>query len=192
MGLTLLGSEFLYVDISPSQPRYANATTRSSVFVINWVSTAAILLGIAALAVVTRRRLRRFGRGAARAPAAVPGAGALAPLQPRPVAAAGPLPAVVQEPLPPKESPHRLVLLWYRRIVSLVQRILQVAFAANETPREFLRKVAPHLGPARSFFSDLTLSAERTLYSGRHPSEAEAEDAVRISHEIEGKLRNPA
>ncbi|MCD5412899.1 MAG: hypothetical protein LR006_02125, partial [Dehalococcoidia bacterium] len=60
MGLELIGSQSLRVQVIPREPWHSAEISTESLFVVNWVNSGGILLGLLALGILAQSRARRF------------------------------------------------------------------------------------------------------------------------------------
>jgi hypothetical protein len=82
----------------------------------------------------------------------------------------------------------RELLEAYVKAVKKIQQATSEPFAPNMTLREFLKKTQPKLARFFEPFSELTLMAERSLYSPFVPQTEDNEKAKRLAVEIEEEL----
>jgi hypothetical protein len=82
------------------------------------------------------------------------------------------------------EGTKRRVVEAYVQALQAVQRATAVSFVPQMTLREFLQETRPRLNGAADSFDDLTLMAERTLYSLYTPSENDATKAEDLTLNI--------
>ncbi|HAZ31928.1 MAG TPA: hypothetical protein DCY61_04445 [Dehalococcoidia bacterium] len=176
MGLELIGSQDLEVRVIPQEPWHSAAISTESLFVVNWVNSGGILLGLLALGILAQRRARRFALPRHKEERSL--------LPPRPVEQPGPAAIASADALPAGEPGSRMVG-WYRRVVKLLLQVFHLVFGPSQTLREFLREVSPRLGPAAGFFEELTRLVERAIYSPRKPTDEEAQRGEEISRQVE-------
>ncbi len=184
MGLELIGSQVLEVRVIPQEPWHSPTISTASLFVVNWVNSGGIVLGLLALGILAQRRARRFGlprwrkegQSRVQSPESRVGAGDSRLQTPDSRLSAEALPA---------GEPGSRIVGWYRRVVRLLLQVFHLVFSPSQTPREFLREVSPRLGPAAGFFEELTRLVERVLYSSRKPTDEEAGRGEEISREVE-------
>ena len=60
MGLELIGSQSLRVQVIPREPWHSAEISTESLFVVNWVNSGGIVLGLLALGILAQSRARRF------------------------------------------------------------------------------------------------------------------------------------
>jgi len=177
-GPELLGSQTVKVAVAPAEPWHSTASATGNIIVVNWLNLAGIIGLMAVLGVALRRRLGGFvlNRPRFAGHRAVP---------PVPTA----VPAIIVEGTKNavEHPPHRLVV-WYRRTVAIIQRVIGVVFGPQQTMREYLAAVLPRLGPAGSMFAELTYKVERLLYSSWEPTDEESSRLDRITRQLEGHL----
>jgi hypothetical protein len=176
MGLELIGSQGLRVQVIPEEPWHSAVAATESLFVVNWVNSGGILLGLVVLGVLAQRRARRFGLPRYREERSL--------LPPRPVEEPRPTAVAAIDALPAGEPRSRIVG-WYRRVVKLLLQLFHLVFGPSQTFREFSREVSPRLGPVAGFFEELTRLVERALYSPRNPTDEEAQHSEEIARRVE-------
>ncbi|MCL0073697.1 DUF4129 domain-containing protein [Dehalococcoidia bacterium] len=184
MGLELIGSQSLRVQVIPREPWHSAEISTESLFVVNWVNSGGILLGLLALGILAQSRARRFalprrrkdGQSGVQSPESRVGAGDFRLQTPDSRLSPDALPA---------GEPGSRIVGWYRRVVRLLLQVFHLVFSPSQTLREFLREVSPRLGPAAGFFEELTRLVERALYSPRKPTEEEAGRGEEISRQVE-------
>ncbi len=81
------------------------------------------------------------------------------------------------------------VLEAYVKALRAVESMTGSVLVANMTLREFLYEVEPKLGDAVSPFSELTVLAEKTLYSLHAPEAQDVSKAEEYANEI-GRMLN--
>ncbi|MCL0084383.1 DUF4129 domain-containing protein, partial [Dehalococcoidia bacterium] len=184
MGLELIGSQSLRVQVIPREPWHSAEISTESLFVVNWVNSGGILLGLLALGILAQSRARRFalprrrkdGQSGVQRQESRVGAGDFRLQTPDFRLSPDALPA---------GEPGSRIVGWYRRVVRLLLQVFHLVFSPSQTLREFLREVSPRLGPAAGFFEELTRLVERALYSPRKPTEEEAGWGEEISRQVE-------
>ncbi|MCL0078949.1 DUF4129 domain-containing protein, partial [Dehalococcoidia bacterium] len=184
IGLELIGSQSLRVQVISREPWHSAAISTESLFVVNWVNSGGILLGLLALGILVQRRARRFelprrrkdGQSRLQTPDSR--------LQTPDSRLQAPDFRLSADALPAGEPGSRIVG-WYRRVVRLLLQVFHLVFSPSQTLREFLREVSPRLGPAAGFFEELTRLVERALYSPRKPTDEEAQRGEEISRQVE-------
>ncbi|MCL0092177.1 DUF4129 domain-containing protein [Dehalococcoidia bacterium] len=184
MGLELIGSQSLRVQVIPREPWHSAEISTESLFVVNWVNSGGILLGLLALGILAQSRARRFALPRRRKDGQ---SGVQTPdsrLQTPDSRLQTPDFRLSPDALPAGEPGSRIVG-WYRRVVRLLLQVFHLVFSPSQTLREFLREVSPRLGPAAGFFEELTRLVERALYSPRKPTEEEAGRGEEISRQVE-------
>ena len=184
MGLELIGSQSLRVQVIPREPWHSAEISTESLFVVNWVNSGGIVLGLLALGILAQSRARRFAlprrRKDGQSRLQTPDFRLQTP-DPR---LQTPDFRLSADALPAGEPGSRIVG-WYRRVVRLLLQVFHLVFSPSQTLREFHREVSPQLGPAAGFFEELTRLVERALYSPRKPTEEEAGRGEEISRQVE-------
>ncbi|MCL0057412.1 DUF4129 domain-containing protein, partial [Dehalococcoidia bacterium] len=191
MGLELIGSQSLRVQVIPREPWHSAEISTESLFVVNWVNSGGILLGLLALGILAQSRARRFalprrrkdGQSRLQTPDSRLQTSDFR-LQTPDSRLQTPDFRLSADALPAGEPGSRIVG-WYRRVVRLLLQVFHLVFSPSQTLREFLREVSPRLGPAAGFFEELTRLVERALYSPRKPTEEESQRGEEISRQVE-------
>jgi hypothetical protein len=176
MSLELIGSQSLRVQVIPQEPWHSAVASTESLFVVNWVNSGGVLLGLLVLGILVQRRARRFALPRYREERPL--------LPPRPVEEPGLAAVASADALPAGEARSRIVG-WYRRVVKLLLQLFHLVFGPSQTLREFSQEVSPRLGPVAGFFEELTRVVERAVYSSHNPTDEEAERGEEISRQVE-------
>jgi hypothetical protein len=180
MGLELIGSQSLRVQVIPQEPWHSAVVSTESLFVVNWANSGGILLGLMVLGMLAQRRARRFAPPRGREKRSL--------IPPRLVEEPEPTAVAAIDALPAGEPRSRIVG-WYRRIVKLLLQLFHLVFGPSQTLREFSREVSPRLGPVAGFFEELTRVVERAVYSSHNPTDEEAERGEEISRQVERRVK---
>jgi len=93
------------------------------------------------------------------------------------------------EPAPRPEDARGRVLEAYLRVVEKIVEVTGILMAPYMTLREFLSAVRPNLKDAVDYFADLTLLAERVLYSPYFPEEDQVSKAEGSTERIMKSLK---
>jgi hypothetical protein len=180
MGLEIIGSQSLRVQVIPQEPWHSAVASTESLFVVNWVNSGGILLGLLALGMLAQRKARRFAPPQGREERSL--------LPPRPVEEPVPAASASEDALPAGEPRSRIVG-WYRRVVKLLLQLFHLVFGPSQTLREFSRELSPRLGPVAGFFEELTRLVERAVYSSHNPTDEEAKHSEEISRQVERRVK---
>ncbi len=188
MGFSLIGSQNLAIQVLPQEPWHATLTTTRNIVIINTVNCGGILILLVFLGIYLPGRLRRrIGayslRRARPAVAAQP--------EPTPVYSESVLtPALPEEGIETSKEPRNRIFSWYRLVVRLIQGITKVLLKPQQTLREFSGETNQSLGPLAKYFTELTKTVERLLYSPYRPTKRDAERSKELSHNIEEGLKD--
>ena len=188
MGFSLIGSQNLAIQVIPQEPWHATLTTTRNIVIINTVNCGGILILLVFLGIYLPGRLRRrIGayslRRARPAVAAQP--------EPTPVYSESVLtPALPEENIETSKEPRNRIFSWYRLVVRLIQGITKVLLKPQQTLREFSGETSQSLGPLAKYFTELTKTVERLLYSPYRPTKRDAERSKELSHNIEEGLKD--
>ncbi|MFC2051623.1 hypothetical protein ACFLT4_02715 [Chloroflexota bacterium] len=188
MGVGLIGSEDLIIQVLPQQPWDAPLNSTSSILMVNIINIGGILailiiLGIylpsmlrGRLGVYTRRRVR---------PEMQTAPPELTPVYSERVTAL----TVTEESKEILGEPRGIIFYWYRLIVRYLQGITKVLLGPQQTLREFARGTSGLLGSASKYFVELTTMVEKLLYSQYKPLENDVENSKRLSNTIEEETK---
>jgi hypothetical protein len=176
-GFWLLGSQPLSVGVFPSQPWCSPVLVSGKIILLNAVTCGGLLIMLVALVLLMRRKFR-----------AEPNVKRLVDVVDVAPPVLSPFASLDTAPVPSvklDDSPRGKILKYYLWSAKLIQNVTRVFVKPQQTLREFFREVEPLLGPAAGFFRQLTVLAERTLYSRYQPTESDIESGERLSHNIE-------
>ncbi len=186
MGLSLIGSQNLVIQVLPQEPWHAPLITTSTVMMVNMVNGVVILAMIIFLGIYLPGRLRRR-LGAYPIRQLEPVVPITRP-QPTPAySESTTVPASIKESAEGSGQPRSKIFYWYRFVVRLVQEITEALLKPQQTLREFAQSNSRVLGPAAQYLIELTKMVERLLYSQYTPSEKEAENSRQLYHKIKGE-----
>ena len=189
MGFSLIGSQNLAIQVIPQEPWHATLTTTRNIVIINTVNCGGILILLVFLGIYLPGRLRRR-IGAYSLRRARPAVAAAQP-EPTPVYSESVLtPALPEEGIETSKEPRNRIFSWYRLVVRLIQGITKVLMKPQQTLREFSGETSRLLGPAAKYFTELTKTVERLLYSPYRPTKRDAERSKELSHNIEEGLKD--
>ena len=189
MGFSLIGSQNLAIQVIPQEPWHATLTTTRNIVIINTVNCGGILILLVFLGIYLPGRLRRR-IGAYSLRRARPAVATAQP-EPTPVYSESVLtPALPKEGIETSKEPRNRIFSWYRLVVRLIQGITKVLMKPQQTLREFSGETSRLLGPAAKYFTELTKTVERLLYSPYRPTKRDAERSKELSHNIEEGLKD--
>jgi hypothetical protein len=183
MGLSLLGTQGISVQVQPQEPWNAPLTSTKNIFLINYVTLVLILIVLVVLAVYLPRRFKKWFAVQPGKRARLPG---LALPSQLPVYQTNP-----QLPLKPQKSPEKPVetdnsiFYWYRVALKLVQNITKVMLKPHQTLREYGKEANPALGPVGKYFMELTYLIEKRLYGKRQPDINDVQKSQELALEIQ-------
>ncbi|NLF87824.1 hypothetical protein GX563_03265 [Candidatus Bathyarchaeota archaeon] len=173
------GNQKLTVVVVPNEPWQASAQQTTDIFVLNSVS-----LGIAvacSLSVVLVMYFRLAGHSRKRGQKAVEAASTFAVPTEEITAQTNQGSTVYKMKF---EGLRGRVLKAYAEALNLVQSVTGEGLMPNMTFREFLQLTKAKLGEAADSFLELTLLAEKSLYSQTDPVESEAEKAEDLANKL--------
>jgi hypothetical protein len=176
-----VGEQTLKVAAQPTQPWQAIATKNSSVFVLNSVSTGLTLaVSLSVVFIMYFRFAKTRPKRTVETdqiPIAAPAITKEAPVT---------LPtAIVERNL---EGFSRRVLKAYIGALAVAQSATGSAATPTMTLREYQQTVGLKLGEAQSPFTELTVLAEKALYSAHPTEKADSERAEELASTIRRKL----
>jgi hypothetical protein len=188
----LIGSQKVTVQVYPEEPWNYPVNITRSIFMMNIICCAAVLVLVvlAAIYVPARMRSRLGGRVIRRRPAGV-----------RPLKENAPTGATtgVKMSVPDgnissfepntDETVRNRILRRYRLLVILIEKMASVVLKPNQTLREFAQDNAAVLGPLSKYFIEFTREVERVLYSPYRPSESDEKNSEKLAGSLEEGLK---
>jgi len=177
-----VGFQELRVTVEPAEPWHASVHAKASVFILNPANIGLASAAFISLGAVLYTRLSRFkpkeeGAEISR----------IVPLLEKPVTVALPLKPEVRF-----EGVKGRVLDAYAKAVKTIEWMTEISMKPHITLREFLWETQPKLDGAVDSFTDLTMLAERTLYSSYVPEMKEAVKAEGLTVRVERVLKGGA
>jgi hypothetical protein len=173
---SLLGTQSIVIHVSPQEPWYTTLNSSFNIFIVNALNCGILLVVLIILVVVLPiLLLKRLGyKKSHRKQVAAPILPASTPAKTESIA-----------PVTPEldGGSKNGVLYWYRKVLELMQRIVQAALLPSETLREFANKYAQKMGPARIYFMGLTTLVEKIIY-GKYQSTPEDEEKSQKAYTI--------
>ena len=188
MGLGVIGSQSMVIQILPQEPWHAPLNTTRSVLMVNVVNGGAFIAILLFLGIYLPRRLkRRLGAYTRRRvrpemPTAPP---ELAPAYSERVTAI----TVTEESKGIVGEPRDRIFYWYRLVAKLLQGITKTLLKPQQTLREFAEESSRVLEPAAKYFIALTKMVEKLLYSQYSPKEADVDNSKQLSYKIEEETK---
>lgn len=187
MGLGLIGSQDLVIQVIPREPWHATLATTRPVLMVNVVNLSGVLVLLVILGIYLPGRLRRIlgaypGRTARPEIAGVP---------PEQVPAYSEIVIIHSET---KNSagatgePRDRIFYWYRLAVRLLRKLNKVLFLPQQTLREFAGENSNLFGPLAKYFTELTKTVERLLYSQYIATEKDAENSKGLAETIDREI----
>jgi len=179
LNLIFAGFQELGVKVKPAEPWHASAQAKATVFVVNPVNIGLTSAAFVSLGAVIYTRISRLkpNRGKSKISDA-------ASASYRPVAVVLPLRPAVKF-----EDARGRVLEAYVRAMKTVELWTEISTKPNMTLREFLSETEQKLEGAVDSFRDLTILAERTLYSPYMPEMEEVVKAESLAIKVEEALK---
>jgi hypothetical protein len=188
MGLGVVGRQDIVAQALPQEPWHRPLITTRSLFMVNMVNCAGILIILVALGillpVLLRRRLITYKEEPV-APVVAITSYLPAPVYSQKVT----LPVIKRPGLQDQGQPRNVILAWYRFMVGVIRVVARVMLKPQQTLREFAGESHRMLGPAARYFLELTKMVERLLYSRYQPTEEDAGKSRKLSHDIEDELK---
>lgn len=188
MGLSLLGSQMITIQIQPQEPWNAPLVVTRNVFMINVVSCGIILVVLLILVLYLPRRFRKWLRvysGKINRPAEVVLTAPAAPVYEEKITAATPFEGDLGD-----SEPSSSILNWYRLVLKLVQTITRAILKPQQTLREYARENSPELGPLGKYFIEFTFLIEKLLYSTYKPSGEDIKRSQQLSQSIRREAKS--
>jgi len=178
------GSQNIEVTVEPAEPWQALAQTNVSVFVLNSVSIAFTCVASFSIGVVLYARFASSKPKKSERKIRIPDDNSALPENTGTVGVTVPVKAEFRF-----EGVKGKVLEAYVKALRIIESVTGSALRANMTLREFLYEAEPKLGSAVSSFSELTVLAEKTLYSPHIPEARDVAKAEEYANEI-GRMLN--
>lgn len=178
------GFQNIKVTVEPAEPWQASAQANNSVFVLNSVSIAFTCVASFSVGVVLYARFARSKQKKSEAKIVIPDNSSAVPENTGTFGVAVPVKAEFRF-----EGVKGKVLEAYVKALRAVESMTGSVLVANMTLREFLYEAEPKLGDAVSPFSELTVLAEKTLYSPYAPEAQDVSKAEEYANEI-GRMLN--
>ena len=183
MGLSLLGTQKITLQIQPLEPWNAPLTSTKNIFLINYVTLLLILIVLVALAVYLPRRFKKWFAVQPAKKAKLPGFVLPAP-PPLHQSKIGISTKAQESPQRPEETANS-VSYWYRVALKLVQSITKLILTPHQTLREYGQEASNTLGPAGKYFMELTYLIEKRLYGKRQPDASDIQKSKDLALEIQ-------
>jgi hypothetical protein len=185
MGLSLLGTQGITVQVQPQEPWNAPLTSTKNIFLINYVTLVLLLIVLVVLAVYLPRRFKKWFAVQPRKRANLPGL-------------VLPTPSLVYQNIPPiplkaqashdkLEQTANFVFYWYDIALKLVQNITKMILKPHQTLREYGKEANPALGPVGKYFMELTYLIEKRLYGKRQQDISDVQKSRELALEIQKK-----
>ena len=173
----IMGFQEAKLSIKPSEPWHLPTNVKTRIFVLNSASLGAILVVLASLGVVlTTRRRREKGR------------------EDKPTSTFPKIERLVKS-APEKskamlEGTKETILETYFAALEIVERVTTFPMKPQMTLREFLNQTRPSIGNAADAFAELTILAEKILYSSYTPGKDESIKAEKSASKIKEMCSN--
>jgi hypothetical protein len=181
MGLSLLGTQGITLQVQPQEPWNAPLTSTKNIFLINYVTLILILAVLAALAVYLPRRFNKWFTIQPAKSVKIPGLILPAPLSQSKTVIS---PKAHESARPPEETANS-VSYWYRIALKLVQSITKMMIKPHQTLREYGKEASTGLGPAGKYFMELTYLLEKRLYGNRKSDAGDIQKSQDLTLEIQ-------
>jgi hypothetical protein len=181
MGLSLLGTQGIKLQIQPHEPWNGPLTSTKNIFLINYVMLVLILAVLVGLAVYLPRRFKKWFAVQPAKSVKIPGLILPAPLSQSNTVIS---PKAQGSPQPSEETANS-VSYWYRIALKLVQGITKLMLKPHQTLREYGTEAGTALGPAGKYFMELTYLLEKRLYGNRKPDAGDIQKSQDLTLEIQ-------
>jgi hypothetical protein len=181
MGLSLLGTQGITLQVRPQEPWNAPLTSTKNIFLINYVTLVLIMAVLVALAVYLPRRFKKWFAVPPAQNVKIPGLILPAPLSQSKTA----ISSKAQESARPPEGTANSVSYWYGIALKLVQSITKMMLKPHQTLREYGTEAGAALGPAGKYFLELTYLLEKRLYGNRKPDSGDIQKSQDLTLEIQ-------
>ena len=178
------GSQNIEVTVEPAEPWQALAQANVSVFVLNSVSIAFTCVASFAIGVVLYTRFAGSKSKRSEREIGIPADNSTSPENTGTVGATVSVKAEFKF-----EGVKGKVLEAYVKALRIIEPVTGSVLSANMTLREFLYAAEPKLGNAVCSFTELTVLAEKTLYSPHVPEARDVAKAEEYANEI-GRMLN--
>jgi hypothetical protein len=186
MGLNLLGTQGITLQVQPQEPWNAPLTSTKNIFLINYVTLVLILAVLVALAVYLPRRFKKWFAVQPAKKVKIPGLVLPVPA-PLSESKSAISPKAQDSAGPPAETANS-VSYWYRIALKLVQGITNLMLKPHQTLREYGTEASTALGPAGKYFMELTYLLEKRLYGNRKPDALDVKKSKDLTLEIHKEI----
>lgn len=180
LDLSLMGPQRLEVTVEPVEPWYGSLKTSEWIFAINPANVGLMLLAGLSLGVVLLRRARARPLGSP-GETVVPEAESKEPF-------VAPAPRARHE----FKGSRGRILLAYLDSVEVVGEAVGIVMIPQTTLREFLRAASPKMTAAVEPFTELTMMAERALYSAHTLEDDVAAEAEALAAQVQEEFHSGA
>jgi len=181
MGLSLLGTQGITLQVRPQEPWNASLASTKNIFLINYVTLILILAVLAALAVYMPRRFKKWFTVQPAKSVKIPGL-----ILPSPLSQSKTVISLkAHESARPSEETANSVSYWYRVALRLVQSITKMMLKPHQTLREYGKESSAALGPAGKYFMELTFLLEKRLYGNRKSDAGDIQKSQDLALEIQ-------
>jgi hypothetical protein len=183
MGLSLLGTQMLTVQVQPREPWNAPLTSTKSIFLFNFINIGLIIIVLVLLAFYLPRRFKKWFslqlRPTPRPPSLIPPVTTPVYLKKADVS------LKVKDSHKKEDEADNTILYWYRVALKLVQNITKMMMKPQQTLREYERETSKVLGPAGKYFIELTHLLEKRLYGKRQPDASDIQKSQELALELQ-------
>jgi hypothetical protein len=183
MGLSLLGTQGIKLQIQPHEPWNAPLTSTKNIFLINYVMLVLISAVLVALAVYLPRRFKKWVAVQPAKRIKIPGL--VLPVSPPLSQSKTVISPKAQESARPPEETANSVSYWYHVALKLVQSITKMMLKPHQTLREYGTEASIALGPSGKYFMELTYLLEKRLYGNRKPDAGDIQKSQDLTLEIQ-------
>jgi hypothetical protein len=181
IGLSLLGTQGITLQVRPQEPWNAPLTSTKNIFMINYVTLIVILAVIVGLAAYLPRRFKKWFAVQPAKNVKIPGLILPAPLSQSKTVISPKTPENARIP----EGAANSVSYWYRVALKMVQSITKMMLKPHQTLREYGKEASTGLGPAGKYFMELTFLLEKRLYGNRKSDAGDIQKSQDLTLEIQ-------
>jgi len=174
-----VGFQEIKVAVEPAEPWHASVQTKASVFIVNPANIGLASAAFISVGAVLYTRLSRFRTKREEAEV----------LEVPPPLEKSAAPSFLLKHEAKLRGVKGRVLEAYAKALKTVEAVTEISIKPHQTLREFLLETRPKVDDAFDSFSDLTILAERALYSPYEPDADEAVKAENLVLNIERVLK---
>jgi hypothetical protein len=180
LGFSLIGSQQVSIQISPSEPWNAPLSKSQDLFAVNYLNCLGAAAVLAFLGIYLPKRLgARAGYPQKQEDSTSDDFTMGLPETGSPSVSGNEQVTVI-----PRSPSQEKIFYWYSRVLKFIQKLAGLTPLPQQTMREFAEQSGSSLGPISRFFMEITLIAERSLYSPCKPSQSDIDKSRELSQAI--------